>query len=453
MFSSKPAGGLSEFFVINFTRSWSRGSLYLFMTRHVLILLGLLSAPALVRGELDTAAVITLEESVARAAEANEDLIIAREAVEQARYALKTQQAAYWPTVSGSAGYARSDADSREDGPSDSTSAGVSAQYSLFSGGADRARVRQAEAALAAAEANAAGTRADVSASLQRAFIRLQFAQERVTLAEAIADRRRQNLDLVELRHESGSENKGSLLRTQAGTRQAEVEVEQARRSIGVQQRELSNVLGLPARTAWVARGEWTAPAPDAAPLWTELAHVTPAVRAAQARLDGARAAVSISRGAIYPDLALRAGIDRSGEEWPPDSEAWSAGVTLSVPLFTGGRNLNQLATAQAAMRQVEAQLRQAEQDAALDLESAWASLRDAREQLEVQTAFLEAAEVRAEIARAQYANGLLSFQNWDQIEDELIQSQQSVLSSRRDAALAAAEWDRVRGQSLFASP
>lgn len=421
--------------------------------RHSFLILLISLAIALATAKGDSLQWVTLEEGAALAAEANEQLSIARESVERARYTLKVEEAAFWPTLSGSAGYSRSDSDTREGGASDQTSLGVSAQYSLFSGFADRARVQQASAALDQAMANRDGTAADVSATLRRGFTRLLYAQERVALAEAIAERRRQNLDLVQLRFNSGSENKGSLLRTQAGTRDAEVEVHQARRSVTVQQREFSGIVGRDQRDAWVARGEWRTADPEPDPDWTALARATPAVRAARATLAGRQAAVAIARGAIYPDLALRAGLDRSGEEWPPDSDAWSVGATLSIPLFTGGRNVNQLADAKAALRQAAAEARQAEQTALLDLESAWANLRNAREQREVQVAYREAAEVRAEIAREQYANGLLSFQNWDQIEDELIQAQQSLLASERDAALAAAEWDRVRGVSILPLP
>ncbi len=401
----------------------------------------------------DSLSALSWDDARELAARSNSTLLAGRETVEQARYNYQAARATYWPTISGSAGYSRSDSDSREGGPSDSTSLGLSAQYNLFSGFADRARVEQTEAALNRALADWQGTQADVSASLRRAFLRLLYAQQRVDLSKSIAARRQQNLDLVQLRFDSGSENKGSLLRAKAVTSQANAEVEQATRSIAVQQRELSNALGQDPTDSWIVRGEWAHAAPDADPLWADLMRNTPAVRAAQANLESSKAAVQLARGSIYPSLALRAGIDRSGEEWPPDNDAWSVGATLSVPLFTGGQNINKLSSAQAALRQSEAQLHSAEQAALLDLESAWTNLRDAQQRRDVQAAFLDAAEVRAEIAREQYANGLLSFQNWDQIEDELTSSQQSLLTSDRDAAIAAAEWDRVRGISTLVMP
>lgn len=401
----------------------------------------------------DTARWITLDEALAQAAGSNPDLLSAREGLSKAEFDYKSQRAAYWPGVSASAGYSRSDTDGDEAGAGDRTSAGLSASYTLFSGFADQSRVAQAEQAWKQAEADWAQAQADASAAVRTAFLQLLYEQERTALARTIAERRKQNLDLVELRYESGSEHKGSLLRTQAGTRQSEFDLEQAQRGIAVQQRELSNIIGAFARVAWVARGEWRSDEPESDPAWLDLARATPRWRAAEAALESRRLAVTAARSALYPELALRAGLDRSGESWPPDTEAWSVGATLSVPLFTGGRNINQLAAAQAAHRQAQAEFQKTRQQILLDLESSWTNLRDARARREVQVAFLEAAEVRAEIAREQYSNGLLSFQNWDQIEDELIQRQQAMLAGEREAALASAEWDRVRGRSLLITP
>jgi outer membrane protein TolC len=330
----------------------------------------------------------------------------------------------------------------------DRTSLGLEARYTLYAGGSDRARVLRARAFVDVAEAELRETYASVGAEARRAFVGLQFAQQRAALAETILERRRQNLELVRLRFDSGAENKGSLLRVEAAALQAEVDLEQARREIAVRQRELSSLAGQDARTAWVARGDLAMPEAPSEPDSRTLARAAPRVRAARARVAAARATDAIARGALRPEMAVRGSVDRTGDAWPPDRDGWSASVTLSWPLFTGGRNLSQLAAAQTDTRAAEARLDQEMLAQELALETAYANLLNAIRQVEVQLAFRNAAETRAEIARAQYANGLLSFQTWDQIEDELIQSRQNLLARMRDAALAEAEWERARGRS-----
>ena len=62
--------------------------------------------------------------------------------------------------------------------------------------------------------------------------------------------------------------------------------------------------------------------------------------------------------------------------------------------------------------------------------------------------AYLQAEGVRAEIGRSQYASGMLSFEDWDRIENDLISSEKSDLGGRRDAVVAEANWEKVQGKS-----
>ena len=63
-------------------------------------------------------------------------------------------------------------------------------------------------------------------------------------------------------------------------------------------------------------------------------------------------------------------------------------------------------------------------------LQSNYASLQDAVERIEVQEEFLKAAQLRAEVARTKYTTGLLSFDEWDLIENDLISTQKSHLQA-----------------------
>ena len=75
---------------------------------------------------------------------------------------------------------------------------------------------------------------------------------------------------------------------------------------------------------------------------------------------------------------------------------------------------------------------------------------QDAAGKVGVQQEFLHAAQVREEIASSQYATGLLSFQDWDLIEDDLIANQKAMLASQRDALIGEATWERAQGRSAL---
>jgi outer membrane protein TolC len=88
-----------------------------------------------------------------------------------------------------------------------------------------------------------------------------------------------------------------------------------------------------------------------------------------------------------------------------------------------------------------------------VNLQQAFNSWVDAAQQSHVQQQVLQAAELRAEIARSQYTSGLMSFDDWDIIEDDLIAQQKTDLTARRDAILALAAWENARGVSLLPAP
>jgi hypothetical protein len=96
----------------------------------------------------------------------------------------------------------------------------------------------------------------------------------------------------------------------------------------------------------------------------------------------------------------------------------------------------------------VEAGLRATDADIVVSLQKALTDFSDAIDQSEVNAAYLLAEQVRAEIGRSQYASGMLSFEDWDRIESDLISRQKSDLSGRRNAVTAEANWDKAQGKS-----
>ncbi|MCX7010266.1 MAG: TolC family protein, partial [Kiritimatiellaeota bacterium] len=112
--------------------------------------------------------------------------------------------------------------------------------------------------------------------------------------------------------------------------------------------------------------------------------------------------------------------ISRSDDVFFPQENAWTVGVALNYPFFPGGRNIQDVRTAQSDERRYAMLLRSQWQQTLVNLKQAFSDWQTAVEQLHVQREFLQAAELRAEISRNQYEIGLLSFDNWDIIENDL---------------------------------
>ena len=68
---------------------------------------------------------------------------------------------------------------------------------------------------------------------------------------------------------------------------------------------------------------------------------------------------------------------------------------------------------------------------------------------MQVQRKFLQAAQERAKIAQAQYASGLVSFNEWIIIENELVNAQKSFLNVETTALIAQANWAQAKGETI----
>jgi len=427
----------------------------------VIVLLALAAVPA-------RAEDWTWERFVEEAERGNPGLAAARASVDRAEAAARGSYGAFLPQITGSTDYSRSGGDGRsggsfgndgvdsgggEDGGRDfgsssreSYSFRLNAQQPLFTGfrlegevGRSRAELDEALAALEAAGAQA-------TFDLAGAFAELVFAQSQVDLAKEILERRNANVRLIELRYEAGREHKGSYLRIAAAARQAAFDLARAERAVTVAQRQIARVLGREEAATLRAAGGFPAAKPERPADFRALAERVPASLQALAQVRAASAATTVAASTFYPTLEAVGSLARRDSSFPPTDDSWSAGLSLSFPLFTGGRDWFGVRGAEAEERRAKSNAAGVEEQAALDLERTFVAYQDASEAVEVQAQFLDAASTRAEIARAQYTNGLLKFEDWDLIENDLIQARTSILQSRRDAALAKARWDFSRG-------
>lgn len=85
-----------------------------------------------------------------------------------------------------------------------------------------------------------------------------------------------------------------------------------------------------------------------------------------------------------------------------------------------------------------------------VNLQQGYNSYIEAVAKLQVDTSFREAAQLRADIARSKYNNGLLIFEDWDAIETDLITRQTNYLQSKLNRVTYEAAWEQVQGKGVF---
>jgi len=399
------------------------------------------------RGEEDVRS-MTWEECLSRAARLHPELAAARFQVEQAVAQVSSARSALLPHISGRAAYSHSKSSGESGG--DSYSYSLSGEQLIFDGFESWYNTSRQQQQLISARYSYALTSSEIRLNLREAFIDLLEAQQLLDITEEIAQRRSQQLDMVRLRYQAGTEHKGSLMTAEANLAEARFDVTSARRDIELAQRNLVREMGEDTFSPVAAEGELIPPdSPASVPEIDPIAREHPSVLRQSAQVEAAGYDLKMSEAGFYPEIDGSASIGRRGDTWPPGTENWSAGVSLSLPIFTGGSRFAQVRSDRAALEETKETARRTWDNTVYYLEQAWKQLLESTERVGIQYQFLQADEERARISEAQYATGILSFDNWIIIEDNLVKTRKSYLSVKAEALRAAAEWEYRTGLTI----
>ena len=324
----------------------------------------------------------------------------------------------------------------------------LTAQQLLYDGHKTSSLVASSNEAIKGARYSYNMVSADLRFALRSAFTQLLKAQDLVGLAGEIAERRRNNVRLISLRDQGGREHIGSLRQAEADLAQAEFEVSQAKRGLVLAQTTLASALGRNSHNPIRVRGafkvtELLTKKPDLA----LLAKNNPLFQQLDSRSKAARFDLDAARNAFSPELYLGSSIGKgSVDSLPLKAVDWSAGLTLSVPIYEGGSGRARVSRAMAVLSQQNAQEKSGYLQLFNYLEESWKSYQDARQMVVVKKKFLDAAMERSTIANAQYSNGLVTFNDWVIIENNLVSAKKEFLNAGADMLIAEAQWIQSKG-------
>lgn len=391
---------------------------------------------------------LSWEACVREALTAHPDLLAAREKLNQAVADHDIARSGVRPQFSASLSSSRSDGDDQP--PSNAHGYSISGRQLLYDGSRTAHQIVAAEKGVTAEQYAYDVVSSRIRLDLRVAFIDLLQARELLTISEEIARRRKQNLGLVELRYEAGREHRGSLLSARANVAQSEYEIQSSKRAIELARWRLARELGRDHGQSITIVGEMTPPAIDSGmPDLEKLAQENPFLKELMAQKDVALANKATAKADFFPQIYAEASAGRSDSDWPPERDRWSAGLSLTIPLYEGGSRFTALKKADSRVRQLEAEKQSGYHEVLYTLLNTWSDLQDAVDRVSVGNAFLNASEERAKITQVEYSNGLISFDNWAIIEDDLERDRKTCLSYLTDALIAHAYWIQAMGETL----
>lgn len=394
---------------------------------------------------------LTWQQCVLEARQAHPDLFSALALLQQAEADKRIASGALLPQVALGVSSQESGTTAKGGSFSSSYSYALTVQQLLYDGHKTSNQVASTREAIKGAQYNYDLVSADLRFALRSSFTQLLKAQGLVGLASEIAARRQNNVRLISLRYQGGREHIGSLRQAEADMAQAQFEVSQARRGLVLAQTILASALGRDNHTPLRVQGafratELSASKPDLA----LLAKQNPLFQQLDTRSKAARFDLEAAKSACSPELYLSSSIGHGSVGSLPFKEVdWNTGLTFSMPIYEGGTGRARVSRAMAVLSQQNAEQKSGYLKLFDLLEESWKSYQDARQLVQVKKKFLDAAVERSSIANAQYSNGLVTFNEWVIIENNLVSAKKEYLNAGANLLIAEAQWIQAKGEGL----
>ena len=385
----------------------------------------------------------TLRDAIAAAYATNPTLAEAQARQEALEEAPEQARAEGRPSLSAVAGAGYDDL-----GRGSASSADLQAAMPIWTGGRVSSAVRASSADVAA---GAQVVRDNEAAVLEQVVAAdLLFAQEAVEVARIGIERLDRQIGEAQSRFDLGEATRTDVAQLQAQRSSVVANLADAEAALASARAAYRAVVG-------EEPGALEDEVPPPGMLPADLADARAAAELANPRLlerlrivDASRARIDRARADGAPSIELAGaygrGVEDAGGSLRDYDSAASVGVTLRIPLLTGGLVASRVreaeATARADRYAVQAELRETMRS----VETAWATLQAAKQRETASRDGLEAAQIALDGVRAEYEFGLRSTIDILLAEQSYRSAQLALARARSDVLMAQAALLRATG-------
>lgn len=374
----------------------------------------------------------------------NRDLRSATYAVEQARAQYGVSRADLFPTIAAAADETASrtprsvSASGRE-----STSQVYTAQlgmtaYELDLFGRVRNLNEQALQAYMQTEAAQRSMQMTVITEIAQTWLSLGAAKDLLKLANQTYESQVQSLKLIEKSYELGASSQLEVQQAVTTVASAQAAQAQARRSVSQYRNALNALVGSPIDSSLEPDGlvdSATNPVSTVSGMPSEVLLQRPDIAAAEAALRSANANIGVARAAFFPSISLTGAFGTTSTElsdlFSSGTGFWNFVPQISLPIFTGGRNVANLQAAEAAQKAAVADYESAIQKAFQEVADALAMEGTVGDELKAQQKLADATAESLRLSEERYKNGAESYLTVLDSQRANFSAQQTLISTK----------------------
>lgn len=315
----------------------------------------------------------------------------------------------------------------------------LSLRQNLYAGGGTEAAVRRAEQQVRAERGRLFATEQQVLLAAVEAYSATWRDRAVLDFARNNRDRIARQLQATRDRFSVGEVSRTDVAQAEARLSRARADVEQALADLAASTAEFRRVIGRDPADP-LAEPEVYEGLPGSLEEALARAENHPAVVAARFDLEAARAAVDEAAAGLRPTLDLRA--DASYASEPSASLDWqrsgSVGLQLSVPLYEGGAVYARVRQARQTVTQRQRDLDAVTREVQRQVASAWEALRATGAAISAFEAQVRANRIALEGVRQEALVGTRTVLDVLDAEQELFDSQVSLVRAQRDRVVAS---------------
>jgi hydrophobic/amphiphilic exporter-1 (mainly G- bacteria), HAE1 family len=402
---------------------------------------------------------LTFDQALERAVTANEGLKAVQERVRESQARVSEARTSYLPQVNFSYLYTPSQRfpliriPAGIFGPEETTFQanfqrqnilGFDISQPLYAGGRITNAHAIQEAGFDASRLDFERSRQDLQYRVVEVFYNALLRQQGVGVVDEQIRLAETQLRLAKVRYEAGTVARLDVLQAEVQLANANARRIQARADVDTAIQAVRTVLSLPQRQplALVGTLDEGREIPGIEALELSLPS-RPDLRAFTARRDQAEYASRLASGEWKPSLAFRGNLQYQEDAFSrvisADTQNYTFGLALQVPLMAAPGAAARRTAAQAQKRQAEHGLNASTDQARLELETAWTTLQAAAEVVSTQQKALELARESVQIAQVSYENGVITSAELNDAQVRLLETEWNLLQSKFAKIVAAA--------------
>lgn len=175
-----------------------------------------------------------------------------------------------------------------------------------------------------------------------------------------------------------------------------------------------------------------------------------PDIQQAERQMVSANAAIGAARAAFFPSVSLTAGAGAGAmhlsDLFDSGSGMWNFTPSLSIPIFTGGRNLANLEAAEAGQKIAVANYESAIQKAFREVADALSMEGTIDAELKAREELADASTKAYEIADSRYRHGAATYLEVLDSQRSMVSARQSLISTQLSRAASRVTFFKVLG-------